>query len=565
MMKPNNGPSFLAISITCATLTMSPIVGKAIFIPFLAKINPSHISECNGNKNDIVQKNKNKTHAHESLFQTSKRFPQSKKRPSINQLNPLPNTAGTGIKAITAPTPLPGYNYGPTIIRDSVLGRIDVWWCALDVPTTGRTPTDTIWHQKFDLSFMAVGSTEKVLVPSAPSDPYPWDSSFTCDPSVVKGQFKIPGDATNYTYAMYYGGTDEVDCADCPNSGHTRIGVAFSTTPDGANWKKYPGNPIISPQVWPPQGPNNYGVGQPGTYNADGIGGVQMLYTDTTASFVGRVFWTGSTDGIHFNKPTVVSEKGVTGVNGQMVNPDYAFDPVGRNWYALFSALDIRACASEVYQFGIYRMPETAFPNGTWERLGFINTARTGIEANHNPGIVRDPFGNTTLLPNIDVLYSAGKQANPETWEIFRATYNTATNTDELRRYYSTGISRHVVTPTPISPGLEPYPRPVTPLTWTNEGSPGKVFTGKQPGTIALFSCLNKNDITDQYISQKNCDLGCGVTGDIRLGIIGYIYPVSMPSTHEIFSCPTGFDHFVVRAGESCPLPTTSLGWALDP
>jgi len=57
-----------------------------------------------------------------------------------------------------------------------------------------------------------------------------------------------------------------------------------------------------------------------------------------------------------------------------------------------------RPDAYEAYQFGVFRMSESAFysGNGTWEPLGFINTAHTWELTNCCPGFVRDQFGHVS-------------------------------------------------------------------------------------------------------------------------------------------------------------------------
>ncbi|HEY0828528.1 MAG TPA: hypothetical protein VGE40_10565, partial [Bacilli bacterium] len=114
------------------------------------------------------------------------------------------------------------YDYAPSVIVEGSSTKI--WWCG-----RGSTGNDVVWYsEKIGSGSFSTPST--VLSPSQT-----WESTHTCDPSVIKGSFTMGGNS--YTYAMYYGAADATNMS-------TKIGVAFSN--NGTSWTKYSANPIIS-------------------------------------------------------------------------------------------------------------------------------------------------------------------------------------------------------------------------------------------------------------------------------------------------------------------------------
>ena len=120
------------------------------------------------------------------------------------------------------------YSYCPSVM-DNGDGTCHIWFCGN--PTKYKF-VDNVFHvlAQDGVSYTAATS---VLQPT----PGTWDSYHCCDPSVIKGEFKMNG--KTYTYAMFYLGIDTPDCLG------NEVGVAFSNDPGATSWDKYPSS--ISP------------------------------------------------------------------------------------------------------------------------------------------------------------------------------------------------------------------------------------------------------------------------------------------------------------------------------
>lgn len=437
----------------------------------------------------------------------------------------------------TSPGWTDNYDYAASIIQEGNTRHI--WWCGYEVYLT-----DVIYYRTQNVTTGQYSPVQRVFAPTAGSGL--WDDQFVCDPSVIRGQFVNPDNQTTYSYAMYYTAT-EVQYA---NVGENRIGIAFSN--DGVNWVRYSGNPIISPAVYPS---NTYGAGQASTYNSNGQAGIWLFYTDFTPSGE-SLYMRTTTDGINFGPATPISTDGVLpGQNVRTGNPDIAYDYVGQQWYAVFTyaydsgnprPLRSGGVDRERYFFGLYRMPASEFPSGTWEHLGFVSTNSTGHVTNNNPALVRDGFGNVNAtLPNIETIFAGGTSA--DTWELYSATWNDASPRVELKRYYSPFVGTHWVTSGVVTSG------------YGFEQSLGYLYRGRRvAGTEPLYGC--RGGTTDYFLSL---DAGC--EGQYPLGVNGYIYssPPSQPH-YALYRCYTGAGHFVSLAS-NCEGQTTEslLGYSL--
>lgn len=155
------------------------------------------------------------------------------------------------------------YDYSDSGIRDTAAGTETHWWCG---DTAGHT-TDTILREQYRLSDWSVTSPEQPVLQEGAAGS--WDAQYTCNPTVVQGQFTNPfGDGVTYGYAMYYVGTANTSGQD--NS----IGAAFSQ--DGVSWRKY--GPVLT---FTDTGHGYYGYAQP---NAAIVGGrVELLFEDSDA------------------------------------------------------------------------------------------------------------------------------------------------------------------------------------------------------------------------------------------------------------------------------------------
>jgi hypothetical protein len=293
-----------------------------------------------------------------------------------------------------------GYNYGPAIIQEG--GVRQLWWCGNgNIPGT-TFQTDVIYYRTMDTSNSSMSPISMVFWPQ----PGQWDGQFTCDPSVVRGQFNADGQS--YSYALYYTGTD------IP-TGNNRIGVAFSN--DGINWHRYSQNPLVMPQTSPA---STYGAGQPASYNRDGVSNVSLFYTDDSVPQYGLRMWTvTSTDAIHFGPPTLLSTAGAT-LNA---NSDFAYDAASGEFYAAMG-IPGRPGDRDTYGFSLARMPATQLMSGagTWELLTTIDTRVTGAQLNHSPGLVRDRYGNMVSTSTVETFFTEGTNA-PASWNLFSAKW----------------------------------------------------------------------------------------------------------------------------------------------
>lgn len=297
-----------------------------------------------------------------------------------------------GAAAVTELFSHTGYNYAPSIIAEGTTRKI--WWCGYGTPPGATISTDVIYYRSIDTATGIMSPIQMVFWPN----PGQWDGRFTCDPSVIKGQFQNNGQT--FTYALYYTATDLDDGT------NNRIGVAFSN--DGVNWVRYPQNPIIYPRISPTSG---YGAGQAATYNRDDAAGIVLFHTDISAN---AVFVRTSTDGINFGPPTQLSSNGATLIE----NNDFAYDPKSGQFYA---AIELPGTPGdrETYGFGVYRMPADLLLSGggTWEWLATVDSNLTGAPLNHSPGLVRDGSGKLDAA-YLEVYFSAGNN-DPDTWNLY--------------------------------------------------------------------------------------------------------------------------------------------------
>lgn len=419
----------------------------------------------------------------------------------------------------------PHYNYAPTVIFDGNIQQF--WWCG-QAPQGG----DVIYYRWVDVPAQSWSPIYEVLAPT----PGTWDGTFTCDPSVVRGNFYNPDDGINYSYAMYYTATD------CPFGTNNRIGVAFSE--DGLYWTKYSGNPIVSPQnaVGCSSQEVNfhaYGAGQASTYNSNGQAGIYLFHTDTSAaSPSGSIVWVRSTsDGINFGSPTPISNQGAP-LNG---NDDFAFDYSSGYFYAALS-MPLRSTDRETYQIGLYRMNANTLVSGqgTWEQVAIVDSNLTGYYLNHSPGILRDIYGNVTpWLPALEIYFAAGTN-DTDTWNLTFAIWDLQHTTLPFNRYFSYDYGDHWVT----------TGKPST--SYYLEYTLGYLLESPAQNTHPIYGCSIN---TGHFVSlDPNCE------GQFVLGTNGWAFdsPPSGISTVPLWRCYDGSDHFV-SADPACEGVTTEV------
>jgi hypothetical protein len=467
----------------------------------------------------------------------------------------LPTVQASATTTVGSPVVgAPGtYDYSPSVMQSG--GVQQFWWCT--------APNDVIVYEAINLSPLHVITPETIVLRHGPTGA--WDSRFTCNPHVVRGQFANPlGDGTTYTYAMYY-----VALADGASGGNN-IGVAFSL--DGITWHKYP-TPVITTDTTA-----YYGVGQPDLFNPHGATGsdIEMVYEHTDAS-TSHIEAT-STDGVHF---TVAGTLSTTGLPpGQKNNlDDIAYDPATGTWYGLYDEFPARPTSTtggiiERGQPGETLYSTTDLLTGTWTQLDTVDTATTGYESNFIGTLLRDPYGNllwngpsiemylSTSIPRPAVTATpaqAAQSAAIAQWDIAWSLWTPGQPLRKLVRYYSGGadspdLNQHEVTTGYHDAGA--FTAESTVL-----GSLYEAPTGA--ATQPLYSC--KLGSENWFVSQDpQCE------GTLTLGLLGYAYP-SAPtgvSSIPLYRCyvPGDGDHFL-SADPACEGRTTEklLGFSVAP
>lgn len=460
------------------------------------------------------------------------------------------------------------YDYSDSGIRDDTAGTETHWWCG-DLPSHIG---DTILQQQWRTVGGAVTIPERQVLAEGPAGS--WDAAFTCNPSVVQGDFTDPfGDGLNYTYAMYYVGTAQ-------GNGHDNsIGAAFSN--DGGTWRKY--GPVLT-FPGPDPGHVYYGYAQP---NATVINGrVQLLFEDwdapaapapapagtaartqaralttpgqppaphvqdhtsaTAAASVGTHWYAdANSDGVTFASPAAVTSAGLP-----TPTPSWgaaAYNPADGRWYATFNQNDRPASTTggvqENGQPGITLYATASLDTGTWSEVDTLDTAATGSEANFIAGLLRNPDGTLAgaFLPGVQIdlsqsfprpAYNAsgaalGNSGAFNQWQISWNRWLPGQPWRVLQRVVS-GASTHEVTTGWWDTGA-----------YRLEGTLGKLAEAPTgTASTALYNC--KAGATDYFVSP---DAAC--EGQYKAGLEGYAYTTPAADRLPLYRCVSGGGHFV--------------------
>ena len=286
------------------------------------------------------------------------------------------------------------YSYCPSIM-DNGDGTCHIWFCGN--PTNYKF-VDNVFHvlAQDGVSYTAAKS---VLQPT----PGTWDSYHCCDPSVIRGEFRMNG--KKYSYAMFYLGIDTPDCLG------NEVGVAFSNDPDATTWDKYPHALIDFPGE---EHSKFWGVGQPSAFSLDKKGKVLLTYTrgySGGTSILFREIDLSDTSDIQMGEArTVPSAVGVA----HMRNADFAVDQANNKIVVV-----IEGASSETYptfissSVSVHVADYDAFlaANCQWKTLGTIGSSLSGFPRNHNAGIRRDEFGYISNYKEFSVYFTVSKAA----------------------------------------------------------------------------------------------------------------------------------------------------------
>lgn len=275
------------------------------------------------------------------------------------------------------------FDYAPSVMYGDG-SQIKMWWGG------GTGSGDGIYYSTASSSGWS--SPVKVMQKSSSG----WDSYHTCDPSVIKGSFRING--TNYSYAMYYTGSNNAV------GYNSRIGVAFSN--NGTSWTKY-GTPVINSTE---NADGQYGVGMQSAYiSSSGL--ITMMYFDSTTQ---QNYMVTSTDGVNFSGKTELPKFFENEHSG-----DIAYSPDEEKWYV--STKD--GSDTKIYLYET----TTSSLSTDWTFKGTISQTSTGKLMNHNPGWLRYPNGDIYIESGTEykyVYYGSGS-ASTATWDIAMSIYTT--------------------------------------------------------------------------------------------------------------------------------------------
>lgn len=321
------------------------------------------------------------------------------------------------------------FNYCPAIlteVNESGQQVMHVWYC------TNKQTGIIMDHIGYRTGVLQANgkwlfSEEKiVLEPTAGT----WDGRHTCDPSVIKGEFKY-NDET-YNYLMAYLGCTTEDY----QKNETGLAVAKSI---GGPWVKIDTlNPIVP---WYDDGDEQteqqkyeslqgtssiyWGTGMPSLISVDGKGEVLLFYSSTKRGIGVRIL-----DLSNLNNPVEsfigsVASNGVVNSVGQKCNlgiADFAYDKNAKRLYVTSVTNEknpadvtktlVNSHSMVCYVDGLNDMKAVCdmFKKGgyTWKTLGYVGPSNTGYARNHNPGLVKTDGGYIPDSGKIGVIVSTG-------------------------------------------------------------------------------------------------------------------------------------------------------------
>ena len=320
------------------------------------------------------------------------------------------------------------FNYCPAILTETVDGQeiMHVWYCT---NKDDGVIMDHIGYRKGvkqEDGKWLFSEQQIVLAPT----PGTWDSRHTCDPAVIRGNFRYQG--SEYTYLMAYLGCTTEDYQ------KNETGIAVANAPEGPWVKVTSLNPIVpwydngdeaeeQAKYEAMQGTSSiyWGTGMPALISLDGSGDVLMFYQSTLQG-TGIQRWDFSDlDHPTCSFTTRITHNGILNSAGQKCNigiPDFAYDPVTERLYvcgvtnernpADVTITRVNSHCMVAYLKGIDSVETLCetLQNGsyTWKMAGYIGPADTGWERNHNPGIVRDERGWLNGAEEVRVIVATG-------------------------------------------------------------------------------------------------------------------------------------------------------------
>ena len=326
------------------------------------------------------------------------------------------------------------YNYCPAVIVDKDEDGNDVmhvWYC------TNKDSGVIVDHIGYRTGVKQANgkwifSDEKIVL--SPTEGT-WDAAHTCDPAVIKGEFKYHG--KTYSYLMAFLGCTSLDYQ------KNETGIAVAESIDGPWVKIDEVNPIVP---WYDDGDIEveeakyqsykgttsiyWGTGMPSLLSVDGKGEVIMFYQSTLrGTGIRRIDLSDVANPIV--KYTVsISSGGI--LNSQNVAcrigiPDFSYDRESGRLYVVsvtnernpadVTLTRVNSHSMVAYIDGLSSMEAVAetLKNGSyrWNMVGYVGPSQTGWERNHNPALVRGEYGELPSSDKVDVIVSTGHNSWP--------------------------------------------------------------------------------------------------------------------------------------------------------
>lgn len=330
------------------------------------------------------------------------------------------------------------YNYCPSTFVEN--GVKHIYYCSNKI--FGNV-TDYIAYRegKYVNKNMVYTPTEDINFLLGPTKGT-WDARHTCDPSVIKGEFKYNN--VMYSYLMAYLG--------CVTSDNTRneTGLAVSSSPTGPWIKCDAINPIIKVS----DDNNKWGAGQTELVSVDKKGRVIMFNSFSSPTLGGEQCYEYDLSDLnnpilirkneHINTSgtaDVVKEEGEK-VNEGISNVGVAYDEVNKKILLAKGRLPFAQdgqypnyIASKIDLFYLDDNNENKFDElfknkneaNKWVFIGTIDEKLTGFKRNHNNGLVRDAYGGLVETDRIEVAFTRSDLSESDWgyWSTYRI-YSTA-------------------------------------------------------------------------------------------------------------------------------------------
>ena len=326
------------------------------------------------------------------------------------------------------------FNYCPAILTETDAGGntvMHIWYCTNKDSgiimdhigyRTGVLQEDGKW----------LFSDEKIVL--APTEGT-WDGRHTCDPAVIKGEFRMGGQT--YNYLMAYLG--------CTTEDYQKNETGFAVAKDvGGPWVKVDSvNPIVpwyddgdmateqgKYESWQGTSRIYWGTGMPSLVSIDGKGEVLLFYSSTLRGTGVRRLDLSDIDHPVTKFTTSLSHNGIVNSRGLKCNvgiADFAFDPVAKRLYVTGVTNDklpedvtktlVNSHSLLAYVEGPGDMEAVcaALQSGSykWNVVGYVGPSDTGWNRNHNPGMVRSALGYVPSSNKVGVVVSTGNNDWP--------------------------------------------------------------------------------------------------------------------------------------------------------